>query len=379
MDATDSMQSDQTEVYWVLGLPIDAVNVRTTVARLRAAADRRQRQVFATPNLNFLRACRSDTAFREHVLRCDLSLADGMPVIWLGRLLGVPLTERVAGSTLMEALLEVRDDGGAPLRTFLFGAQGDAAACARDHLNLEPRGLAGVGALNPGAGDLAALSTPEILREINDADADLLVIALGAAKGHAWIEHNRDRLNTRLMSHLGAVVNFLAGTVRRAPPLLQKAGLEWLWRMGQEPRLFRRYAADGVFLLRELVTAVIPLRLSARSSGRRLEVAVGGAGPETRLALDGALTAATLPVLKTAVDRCCPDDQQGGSLALDLNRLAYVDSCGLGFLYALQYRHGAGGPVSLRGGNPALSRLIRLHRAEVLFPDHDGRLAGTVE
>ena len=71
------------------------------------------------------------------------------------------------------------------------------------------------------------------------------LVALGAKRGTAWIQHNRDKLNAKIISHLGATVNFLAGTVKRAPRLFRTISIEWLWRILQEPKLFTRYASDG--------------------------------------------------------------------------------------------------------------------------------------
>jgi N-acetylglucosaminyldiphosphoundecaprenol N-acetyl-beta-D-mannosaminyltransferase len=87
------------------------------------------------------------------------------------------------------------------------------------------------------------------------------VVSLGARKGQAWIERNRMRLHAPLISHLGAVVNFVAGSVTRAPRWMQQAGLEWLWRIKEEPTLWRRYAGDAVAFARLLLTQSLPLAL----------------------------------------------------------------------------------------------------------------------
>jgi len=87
-----------------------------------------------------------------------------------------------------------------------------------------------------------------VLQAINASQADFLVVALGAKKGQAWILHNLEHLQVPVVSHLGAVVNFVAGTVQRAPAAWQRAGLEWLWRIKEEPALFGRYWNDGLAL-----------------------------------------------------------------------------------------------------------------------------------
>ena len=92
------------------------------------------------------------------------------------------------------------------------------------------------------------ISDPALLDQINGSKADFLLVALGAQKGQAWLMANRHKLTVPIVSHLGATLNFLAGTVRRAPAGLQRLGLEWLWRIAQEPYLAARYLMDGTHL-----------------------------------------------------------------------------------------------------------------------------------
>src|SRR4051812_14302154 len=121
---TDAARSDfSRDVYCLLGMPVDAVDLAGAEQRIRSAAERRSPCFLSTPNVNFLVTCQSDDAFRDTLLDSDLSVADGMPLVWLGRLVGIPLRERVAGSSLFEAL---RHGPGKRLSVFFFG--GDEAA-----------------------------------------------------------------------------------------------------------------------------------------------------------------------------------------------------------------------------------------------------------
>jgi N-acetylglucosaminyldiphosphoundecaprenol N-acetyl-beta-D-mannosaminyltransferase len=117
-------------------------------------------------------------------------------------------------------------------------------------INGDRGGLKAVGALNPGFGTVEQMSTADIIATINQTQPDILLVALGAKKGTQWIEHNRNRLNAKIISHLGTTINFMAGTVQRAPRLMRQFGMEWLWRICQEPKLFSRYVRDGLVLLR---------------------------------------------------------------------------------------------------------------------------------
>jgi len=253
-------------VHCLLGVPIDMVDTNDALARIRAAAVARIPCFVSTPNLNFLIACGTDAAFRDAVIQSDLSVADGMPLVWIARLLGMPIRERVAGSTLFEAL---RADAARPLSVYFFGGPAGAAEAACRRLNEEKRGLRCAGFHYPGMGDVEAMSADPVIAAINASGADFLVVALGARKGQAWIVRNLTRLRVPVVSHLGAVVNFVAGSVGRAPAWVQEAGLEWLWRIKEEPGLWRRYAGDGLALVRLLTTRVLPHAIHLRRHRRR--------------------------------------------------------------------------------------------------------------
>ena len=254
---TPALQFDfaDRDVHCILGLPIDALDLADAEQRIRAAAASRSRCFLSTPNVNFLVACRSDEAFRQSVLNSDLSVADGMPLVWLARLMGIPIRERVAGSSLFDAL---RDGGGEPLSVYFFGGPDGVAREAWHRLRFEARGLTCVGYESPGFGSIDELSSEQSIARINASRPDILAVSLGARKGQAWIERNRPRLNVPVIVHLGAVVSFAAGRVSRAPAWMQRVGLEWLWRIKEEPGLWRRYGRDGLALLSLVLTRVLP-------------------------------------------------------------------------------------------------------------------------
>jgi N-acetylglucosaminyldiphosphoundecaprenol N-acetyl-beta-D-mannosaminyltransferase len=250
----------------ILGLPIDLVDLRGAVLRIREAARNRSPLFLSTPNLNFAVTALRDGAFRDSVIDSDLVVADGMPLVWVARLLGLPLRERVAGSTLLEALRAGPPD--APVKVYFFGGEDGVAEAAATRINATPCGLKCVGWESPGVGSAEALSRPESLRRIAASGADFLVVSLGAQKGQEWIVRNRTQLGVPVVSHLGAALNFVAGTVSRAPRWVQRAGLEWLWRIKEEPALWRRYFRDGRAFLGVVATRVLPLAFSLRRSRR---------------------------------------------------------------------------------------------------------------
>jgi len=319
-------------VYCLLGLTFDAIDLTEAEHRIRSSARHRTPCFLSTPNLNFLVVCQTDVAFRDSVINSDLNLADGMPIVWLSRLLGIPIHERVAGATLFERL---RQSTNEKLSVYFFGGPDGVAEAACKQLNVENKGMTCVGYASPGFGSVEDLSSDEIIRRINASNADFLVVALGARKGQAWIEHNRHRLNTPIISHLGAVVNFVAGTVTRAPAWLQKIGLEWLWRIKEEPTLWKRYAQDGVDLLALLATCVIPYALFLWCHDRKYRkpemsiVATDVTENSYILRPCGHWTKDNIAVMRNHFMSAVATDKD---ILVDMQKVSYVDSAFIGLL-----------------------------------------------
>jgi N-acetylglucosaminyldiphosphoundecaprenol N-acetyl-beta-D-mannosaminyltransferase len=252
MQLSDDFQRD---VYGVLGSPIDVIDMETALEKIHSAAVDRSTFWISTINLNYLITARADPDFRESLLLSDLCTADGMPVVWIARLLGVPIKSRVAGSDMLNALRS----NAAGLRIFLFGGEEGVAATACRNINFEHKGLVCAGTHYPGFGAVEEMSNTDVMAAINASGADIIAVALGAKKGQAWLLQNHCRLRVPIRAHLGAALNFEAGTIRRAPLRVRQIGLEWAWRIWQEPQLWRRYANDGLALVRLFTTRILPL------------------------------------------------------------------------------------------------------------------------
>jgi N-acetylglucosaminyldiphosphoundecaprenol N-acetyl-beta-D-mannosaminyltransferase len=353
------------DVQAVLGLPFDAIDLDAACARVRDAALRRKPCFFSTPNLNFAIACRDDAQFRQSVLASDLILADGAPIVWVARLTGASLRQRVAGASLFERL---RQAAAPALRVFFFGGPDGAAQQACERLNVAPGGLAGVGALSPGFVSVDAMSDERSIGRVNDAQPDFVLVALGARKGQEWIMRNRARLTAPVVSHLGAVVNFTAGTVARAPALVQMLQLEWLWRIKEEPGLWRRYWHDGLALLRTLAAGVLPLalaRATARVPAGSASLTQHGSPDAPVLALDGHWQAADAPRLR---ERLAALARDGVAPALDLRQARHLDPATLGTLMLLHgWCTGSARPWRVVGCSDPVRRLLRWHGATYLL------------
>lgn len=344
----------------LLGLPFDLIDMDGVVARVREAARTRRQCVIATPNVHFVVQARRDDAFRNSILNADLSLADGMPILWVARLCGIPLPERVTGSGLLERLQY--DRTGPTLRVYLFGGPDGAAEAAAARINAADGGLRCVGWESPGVGSAEALSRPESIARINASEADFLVVSLGAVKGQAWIERNRAALTVPVMSHLGAAINFAAGTVKRAPRWMQRAGLEWLWRVKEEPALWRRYLSDGLALIAALTREVIPLAWSLRSSPKqhpaaaaRATVTESGAGLAVRI--EGMCVEPHLATVRKAFAAAAT---QGQRTDLDLAGVVRVDLAFLALAVLLHAKvHKRNATIRLINLTPSMRRLAR--------------------
>ena len=237
------------DVFGLLGVPMDKVDLAGAAKIMTHAANDQRRLWVSTVNLDWMVMAAEDPTFRATILRSDLVTCDGAPLLRLAGLMGVKLPGRVTGADLFETLRA--SPTSPPLRTYFFGGRDDAAEAAAARLRKDggpTSGLTPCGFTNPGFGDLDTLSQSDLLAGINDEAPDFLVVALGAKKGQFWLDRNRTALNAKVIAHFGAVVDFTAGGIARAPKLAQSLNLEWAWRIGQDPALWRRYAKDARYL-----------------------------------------------------------------------------------------------------------------------------------
>ncbi len=321
----------ERKVYCILGLPFDAVNLHDVCRLVREAAAQRTPYFISTPNINFIITCLKDAEFRQSVFDSHLSTADGMPIIWVARLLGIPLFERVTGSGMFELLMETTKER---LNVYFFGGPDGAAEKAGDTVNQGTSALRCVGFQTPGFGSVEGMSADGTIAKINDANPDFVVVALGAKKGNAWIQLNRAKLRAPVISHLGAVVNFLAGDVKRAPKMLQAIGFEWLWRIYEEPHLWKRYAVDGLQLVKLFFSRVIPYAVwlkrhkSQIKFAQPLSVKVNNESESLiSLSLSGQCSAQTIEPLQKYLSE---NAFKTTSFELDLQNVDYIDSAFVG-------------------------------------------------
>ncbi|MEI6655188.1 MAG: WecB/TagA/CpsF family glycosyltransferase [Verrucomicrobiota bacterium] len=229
----------------VIGLPIAATDYAGAVAWAveRARAGDRAYAV-AAANTHVAALARTDRAFGEAMGRFDLICPDGMPLVWsVNSRLGPAeqLGARVYGPTLMLETLKA-SAGAGELRHFLLGGQESTLAKLRASFATRFPGTVIAGAYAPPFGDWPADEFERICHKIRESGANLIWVGLGCPRQEHWIAGHKDRLPAGVYFGIGAAFAFHAGEVRQAPPLIQRLGLEWLYRLCMEPRrLFRRY------------------------------------------------------------------------------------------------------------------------------------------
>ncbi|OUR71113.1 hypothetical protein A9Q78_10550 [Methylophaga sp. 41_12_T18] len=359
------------DVYCIFGLPFDVTNLYDAVHNVSLNIGGEKRYFFSTPNLNFVIAAQSDPEFFQSVVDSDLSVADGMPIIWVAKLLGIPLPERVAGSSLFDEL-SMRPAYKNKINVFFFGGQKGIAEQAHNKLNETSIGMKSCGFYDPGFVSVDEMSSTEIIQQLNRANPDFIVVALGAKKGQQWIQHNKHQLNAPVISHLGAVINFVAGNIERAPIVWQKFGLEWLWRIKQEPVLWKRYLSDGLEFSQLLVSKVIPLALYDRylkrtgSFKNRLELSTSTELTAQVVSIGGCIHHQNMMMVKQQFSSLLDDSDS--NIVIDCAGLTYFDAAFLGTLLLFQrYLNEQKKTLTLQAVPKRIIRIISLNNVLTRF------------
>ena len=258
--------SNKRESVTILGVPFDKVSLCQAVSCIEAMAASGRPHYVVTPNMDFLAQAQGDKELRSVLAGADLSVCDGTPLVWASRILGCPLPERVAGSDLVPALLEAADREG--LSVYFLGASVEASAEAVSRVRRRHPSLGIAGRYSPPFRDLTAEDNEEIKRRIREAKPDLVLVAFGCPKAEKWMAENYREIGAPVMIGVGATIDFLAGRVRRAPRWMGRAGVEWLYRLAQEPRrLWRRYARDLWVLIWHVSTELFSRPRGRSSAG----------------------------------------------------------------------------------------------------------------
>lgn len=228
----------------VLGVRIDAVQIPDVISRMEKWIEARNGTRFiAVTGMHGVTEAQRDASFRSVLHAADLVVPDGMPLVWLARRQGHPLRRRVYGPELMATFCEQTASRG--YRHFFYGgAPGVADALAE---NFARRfGVVAAGNFAPPFRPLTAREDEEAVSRINASGVDIVWVGLSTPKQERWMFEHRRKLNVPVLAGVGAAFDFHTGRVAQAPEWMRENGLEWFFRLTQDPRrLWQRYLLGG--------------------------------------------------------------------------------------------------------------------------------------
>lgn len=237
----------------VLDVHISAINMEDAVAAIERWVVERDPNYVCICTVHTVMECQRDPRLREIVNAAGLRTPDGMPLVWLSRRAGHGHVGRVYGPDLMLELAGRSVETGH--RHFFYGgAPGVADDLARSLTQRFP-GLNVAGTYTPPTLPVGVIESDDTIQLINVSNADIVWVGMGTPKQDWWVATHRALLGAPVLIAVGAAFDFHTGRVRQAPKWMQKSGLEWLFRLSQDPkRLWERYTLDNVKFLFQLVS-----------------------------------------------------------------------------------------------------------------------------
>jgi len=247
------------ERYGVLGVWVDAVDPARALDAIEGWTAARERGYVCVTNVHSVMEARRDPVLRSVFNAARLVVPDGMPLVWLGRLKGHRGVRRVYGPDLTLQLCERAARRGA--RCYFYGGEPGVAGRLAEGFARRFPGLAVAGADAPPFRSLSDEEDAETVRRINAAAPDLVFVGLGCPKQERWMGAHHDRLHAAALLGVGAAFDFHTGRVPQAPRWMMRAGLEWLFRLVQEPgRLWYRYLVYNPLFLVYVTLELLGLR-----------------------------------------------------------------------------------------------------------------------
>jgi N-acetylglucosaminyldiphosphoundecaprenol N-acetyl-beta-D-mannosaminyltransferase len=225
----------------IVGIPIAMTDYQRAMDVMDGMIERGERGYVCCVAVHAVMVAQSDPEMRAALVGSTLTVPDGMPLVWTANLMGEGLPNRVYGPELMRRYNERCRDRGH--RIWLYGGR-DQGSLAQLALNMhrENPGIRVVGGYSPPFRTLTDAEEGELARQINAARPDVLWVGIGVPKQEKWMARMRERLTVPVMCAVGAAFDFHAGRISQAPAWMQQRGLEWTYRIAQEPRrLLPRY------------------------------------------------------------------------------------------------------------------------------------------
>lgn len=228
----------------ILGVQISAITMPTAVDTIERWIAEGDRQYICICTVHTVMECQRDPELMRTVNAAGLRTPDGMPLVWLSRRAGHDHVSRVYGPDLMLELCARSAQTGH--RHFFYGGGPGVADELVEKLNARFPGLNVAGQITPPMLGIGELEDPKTIDAINAANPDIVWVGLGTPKQDWWVANHRELLNAPVLIAVGAAFDFHSGRVKQAPKWMQRSGLEWLFRLSQDPqRLWRRYTLDN--------------------------------------------------------------------------------------------------------------------------------------
>jgi N-acetylglucosaminyldiphosphoundecaprenol N-acetyl-beta-D-mannosaminyltransferase len=236
----------------VLGVRISAINMDVAVLTLTDWLTTGHSTYVCVTGVHGVMECQRDPALLSIHNSAGMTTPDGMPMVWASKWAGAKQVDRVYGPDLMLEVCRLAAEKG--WRSFFYGGMPGVAERLAEILRERFVGFQVAGIYSPPFRDLTPDEDADVIELINRADADLLWVGLSTPKQERWMSSHRESLNSRVMLGVGAAFDINSGIVKQAPRFLQRSGLEWVFRLVQEPgRLWRRYLRNNpAFVMRVL-------------------------------------------------------------------------------------------------------------------------------
>lgn len=228
-----------------LNTEVDNLTMDEAVQRVNELVQLGRPSYVVTPNMDHICLLERDEEFAEVYKNADLILTDGKPLIWISKLRKQPIKQKISGSDFFPKVCEMAAKEG--YRIYILGAAEGVADKAARNLKSRFHNLSIVGTYSPSYGfEKDKKEIVKIMNMVRKAKPDILAVSLGSPKGEKFIYKYLTDMNVPVSMSIGATIDFEAGNVKRAPKWMSEHGLEWLFRISQDPkRMIQRYARDA--------------------------------------------------------------------------------------------------------------------------------------
>lgn len=257
----------------ILGIPVSQVNYDSALNCITQWVEEPNGKVHSVvaANAHVITETVLNPEFRDAIISADMTVPDGMPLVWASRILGSKIRDRCYGPTLMRKTLEESETKG--FTHYFYGSTQDTLAKLAETINKTWPGTTIAGVQSPTFGDFVDEVELANISAINQSGAQILWVAMGCPKQELWMHRYRRHLAVKVVLGVGAAFDFVAGIKPRAPRWMQRIGMEWFFRLCCEPRrLWRRY-----LIRNPLFVVLLALQLCRL---KRFAAPNRGAGPQ---------------------------------------------------------------------------------------------------